>query len=468
VIGTALEVVDNITTDSDVGLLAGIGRRFLSFCDRFGSHFRSRTRTVETPVKHYLRGLLQADSKNRERIEEVVPAANHQALPHLLSESAWEERAVLDQVAQEANRHVGGHPDSSLLIDESGCPKKGAQSVGVARQGCGQLGKVENCQVGVFAALGRGADATLMDERLFLPERWTADPARCQAAGIPAEHRDFKRQHDLALEMIAHARQQGMGFAWVGFDGFYGSDPAFLRTLDDQGEIVVGDVHKDQHLYLDDPRPLVPPAMTPRGRPPTRRQAQTPAVRVDRWAQQQLTDAWQRVYLRDSTKGRLEVDIRHRRVWLWDGDEPQARQWHVIVRREVDTPTEIKYSLSNASADTPVPRLAFMQGQRYWIERVLQDGKQDVGLGDYQVRSWRGWHHQMALVMLAMLFTLEERLLHHQTRPLLSGTDIRSLLNHFLPRRAPTLEEVLRQMEVRHRKRQSAIDSAYRRQQLKE
>jgi SRSO17 transposase len=330
------------------------------------------------------------------------------------------------------------------------------------------LGKVENCQVGVFAALGRGADATLMDERLFLPERWTADPARCQAAGIPAEHRDFKRQHDLALEMIAHARQQGMGFAWVGFDGFYGSDPAFLRTLDDQGEIVVGDVHKDQHLYLDDPRPLVPPAMTPRGRPPTRRQAQTPAVRVDRWAQQQLTDAWQRVYLRDSTKGRLEVDIRHRRVWLWDGDEPQARQWHVIVRREVDTPTEIKYSLSNASADTPVPRLAFMQGQRYWIERVLQDGKQDVGLGDYQVRSWRGWHHQMALVMLAMLFTLEERLLHHQTRPLLSGTDIRSLLNHFLPRRAPTLEEVLRQMEVRHRKRQSAIDSAYRRQQLKE
>jgi SRSO17 transposase len=134
----------------------------------------------------------------------------------------------------------------------------------------------------------------------------------------------------------------------------------------------------------------------------------------------------------------------------------------------VDTPTEIKYSLSNASADTPVPRLGFMQGQRYWIERVLQNGKQDVGLGDYQVRSWRGWHHHMALVMLAMLFTLEERLLHQQIHPLLSGTDIRALLNHFLPRRDTTLEEVLRQMEVRHRKRQTAIDSAHRRQQLKE
>jgi SRSO17 transposase len=326
------------------------------------------------------------------------------------------------------------------------------------------LGKVENCQVGVFAALGRGAEATRINERLFLPEQGTADPARCQAAGIPAEQRDFKRQHDWALEMITHARQQGIGFAWVGFDGFYGSDPGLLRTLDDQGEVVVGAGHRDQRLYLEDPQPVVPPAATPRGRPPTRRQAQTPAVRVARWAQQQPTEAWQRVNLRDGTQGPLRVAILHRRVWLWDSHEPQARPWHLLVRREVDTPTEIKYSLSNAAADTPAPRLAFMQGQRYWIERALQTGKQDVGLGDYQVRSWRGWHHHMALVMRAMLFTLEERLLHHQTRPLLSGTDIRALLNHFLPRRDTTLEEILRQMEVRHRKRQAAIDSAHRRQ----
>ena len=162
--------------DSEVELLAGMGQRFLRFCDRFGSHFRRRTRTVETAVNHYLRGLLQAEIKNMERMEEVVPEADHQALHHMLSESAWEERVVLDQVAQDANRHLGGHPDSSLIIDESGCPKKGTQSVGVARQWCGQLGKVENCQVGVFAALGRGAETTLIDERLFLPERWTETP----------------------------------------------------------------------------------------------------------------------------------------------------------------------------------------------------------------------------------------------------------------------------------------------------
>jgi len=385
-----------------------------------------------------------------------------------LSESAWSERAVLDQVAQDANRLLGGQADSALLIDESGCPKKGTQSVGVARPWCGQLGKVENGQVGVFAALSRGPDVTLIDARLFLPEAWTNAPARGAAAGIPKAHRGFQRKVDLALAMIAHARQQGVGLAWVGFDGFYGSDPAFLRALDAAGEVFVGDVHQDQRIYLDDPQPIVPPAQTARGRPPTVPQAQTPAVRVDHWVQQQPATAWQPVTLREGTKGPLRVEILHQRVWRWDGQEPQARPWHWIVRREIDTPTEIKYRLSNAAADTPAPRLAFLQGQRDWIERALQQGKQDVGLGDYQVRGGRGWHHHLTLVRMAMLCLLEERQLHQQTRPLLSGTDIRALLNHFLPRRDMTLAEVLRQMEVRHRKRQAAIDSAYRKQQLNE
>lgn len=200
-----------------MGLLAGIGQRFLNFCDRFGGHFRQRTRTVETSVQHYVRGLLQAETKNRERMEEVVPDADQQALHHRLSESAWSERAVLDQVAQDAHRLLGGHADSALLIDEGGCPKKGTQSVGVARQWCGQLGKVENCQVGVFAALSRGPEVTLIDGRLFLPEAWTSDSARCQAAGIPKTQRGFQRKTDLALTMIVHARQQGLGFARVGF-----------------------------------------------------------------------------------------------------------------------------------------------------------------------------------------------------------------------------------------------------------
>lgn len=445
-----------------------MGRRLLAFCGRFGGHFRQRTRTVETAAQQYVQGLIQTETKNMERMEEVVPEADHQVLQHMLSESAWSERAVLDQVAQEASQRLGNDEDTSLTIDESGFPKKGRHSVGVARQWCGQLGKVDHCQVGVFAALSRGLDVTLIDARLFLPKTWTDDDRRCQAAGIPKAQRRFQRKADLALAMIRHARQQRIGFAWVGFDGFYGSDPGLLRALDADGERFVGDVHKDQHIYLADPEPVVPPPTTSRGRPPSGLQSQTPALRVDHWAQQQPASAWQRVTLRDGTKGPLRVDILHRRVWSWDGQEAQAHLWHLIVRRDVATPTEIQYSLSNAPAETPVSRLAFMQGQRYWVERALQMGKQDVGLGDYQVRGWRGWHHHMALVMMAMLFQIEERLLHRPTHPLLSGRDIRALLNQFLPRRDTTLEAVLRQMEARHRKRQAAIDSAYRKQQLNE
>lgn len=445
-----------------------MGRRLLAFCGRFGGHFRQRTRTVETAAQQYVQGLIQTETKNMERMEEVVPEADHQVLQHMLSESAWSERAVLDQVAQEASQRLGNDEDTSLTIDESGFPKKGRHSVGVARQWCGQLGKVDHCQVGVFAALSRSLDVTLIDARLFLPKTWTDDDRRCQAAGIPKAQRRFQRKADLALAMIRHARQQRIGFAWVGFDGFYGSDPGLPRALDADGERFVGDVHKDQHIYLADPEPVVPPPTTSRGRPPSGLQSQTPALRVDHWAQQQPASAWQRVTLRDGTKGPLRVDILHRRVWLWDGQEAQAHLWHLIVRRDVATPTEIQYSLSNAPAETPVSRLAFMQGQRYWVERALQMGKQDVGLGDYQVRGWRGWHHHMALVMMAMLFQIEERLLHRPTHPLLSGRDIRALLNQFLPRRDTTLEAVLRQMEVRHRKRQAAIDSAYRKQQLNE
>ena len=173
---------------------------------------------------------------------------------------------------------------------------------------------------------------------------------------------------------------------------------------------------------------------------------------------------WQRLSLRDTTKGKLIVDILHKRVWLWDGKEPKAHKWHLIVRREVGSPKKVKYSLSNAPADTETERLAYMQGQRYWIERSFQDAKNQCGMTDYQVRGWRGWHHHMTMVMLAMLFILEERLLHEETDPLLSCADVANLLECFLPRRDITEEEVFRQMEVRHRKRQASIESAYRNQ----
>jgi hypothetical protein len=187
---------------------------------------------------------------------------------------------------------------------------------------------------------------------------------------------------------------------------------------------------------------------------------------VDAWAAAQPPELWQKAAVRPGTKGEVRVEALHGRVWLWDGREEKARFWHVLVIREVSSPETIKYVLSNAPAETSLERLVQMQRQRFWIERSFEDGKSESGLADYQVRGWRAWHHHLALVMMAMLFMLEEKLLHKQSHPLLSCSDIEVLLAHFLPRRDVTVEEVVRQMEARHKARQKAIESAYRRQSL--
>ncbi len=398
-----------------------------------------------------------------ERMAEAVPNSDDQVFQHFLTNSPWDDQAVVDQLANDSNRLIGGKNDSCLIIDETGIPKKGDKSVGVDRQWCGQLGKIENCQTGVFTILGFKKHAVPVGYRLFLPKSWVKDEKRCLEAGIPHEHIEFHRKHDLALQLVIQARIQGVDFQWVGADSFYGEDPAFLRTLDQMHEIFMVDIHKDQHIYLENPKPVVPPPKSEKGRKPTKLKAQTASIRVDKWAEQQPDDRWQKVSVRDTTKGKLLVYILHQRVWLWDGEESKANCWHLIARREVDS-KKIKFSLCNAPSSTSIKRLAFMQAQRYWIERIFQDAKSQCGMGEYQARKWRSWHHHMAMVMMVMLFMVEQRLLHEDQYPLLSCFDIAVLLCFLLPHRAITLKEVIRQLEVRHKRRRDSTESAYRKQ----
>lgn len=293
------------------------------------------------------------------------------------------------------------------------------------------------------------------------------DSKRCDVAGIPKDSRQKKTKPELALEMVRYNRELGVRFGWVGADGLYGNDPAFLRCLDDDGETFLADVHKDQRIYLEDPEPHIPPSSSgKRGRKRTKLVARSEAIRVDKWVEAQPEKSWIKKTLRGSTKGRIRVKLLHRRVWVWDRKEAQARCWHLIVRREIKKPREIKYSLSNAPEGTTPIHLARMQAQRYWVERAFQDGKSHVGLDDYQVRGWRGWHHHMALVMMAMLFMLKEKITNQEDIPLLSCADIEILLARFLPRGDVTADEVIRQMEIRHSQRQASIDQAYARQNV--
>jgi SRSO17 transposase len=380
----------------------------------------------------YLHGLMQARRRNIERIRDAVPESDEQALQHFISNSPWDERAVLDQVARDANAVLGGTDESFLLIDESGFPKKGRESVGVGRQWCGRLGKVDNCQTAVFASLGQGSLATLIDTALFLPEAWTRDQARMNKVGVPQEAQTYRTKHELALDLIERALGNGVQFSWIGFDGFYGENGQLLRMIEGAGLTFMADVHRDQRVWTADP------SMDDEAKP----------MRVDAWVAAQEPSAWVRVTVRQGTKGPMEFDVLHARVWLYQPGDDQAHRWHLIVRRE---PDRLKFSLSNADPGTTPARLAYMQGQRYFVERALQDAKQQGGLGEYQVRTWRGWHHHTALVIMAMLFLTRERI--EIGEPTLTAADVQMMLVHYLPRRDRTHTEMLDTLRRRFARR---------------
>ena len=400
---------------------------------------------------------MRAAKRNMERMVERVPDADWQSQQNFIANSPWDSNALMNQIARDVDAAIGHDADTCFIIDESAITKKGTKSVGVARQWNGRLGKVDNCQVGVFGALNCRKRVSLVDVRLFLPESWTNNQRRCQEANIPKERRNFRKKAELALEMVAAARHNGLSFHWIGADGFYGNDPAFLRSLDQMGETFMLDVHCDQTIYRADPQPYLPQQKSGRGRKPTRLKTDVPGITVADWAKMQPDDAWQKIFTRNSTKGQLIAKVLHQRVWLWDNKEQQAHLWHLIVSRGNNSTNELKYSVSNAAPDTTVVRLAFMQGQRYWVERALQDGKSTAGLAEYQIRGWNGWHHHMALVMLAMLFMLTTKIKYKNEHHLLTSYDVRILLYHFLPKREISQEEVLRQMLVRHQQRKKSI-----------
>ena len=428
--------------------------------ERFSSFFVSRTRDATATFGGYMRGLFQSERANMLRMSEVN-AVDHQAMQHMLSEGAIDWDGFCDQIAQETDA-VLGSSQSVLVIDESAFAKKGASSAGVARQWNGRLGKVDNCQVGVFATLCRGELASLLDARLYLPKAWADDAARCRKAAIPAEARDYRSKTDLALAMVETAISRRIRFGYVGVDGGYGKESAFLRGLDRLGCRFVADVHCDQTIYLENPDPKVP-LWSGRGKRPLHLKAQSAPVRVDQWAADQAPAAWQRLTLRGGEKGQLVAEYLHARVWVWDGTETQARCWHLLVRREVGASEISHYCLSNAPAHVPWPELARVQAQRYFIEHSFREAKSECGLADYQVRRWDAWHHHMALVMLGTLFLVKQKSEGRNQWPMLSFNDLVTALAHLLPRRQLTAEDLAAIITKRHRLRQQAKESHARR-----
>lgn len=360
----------------------------------------------------------------------------------------------------DANAHFGYA--CALVIDESAFAKKGEMSAGVARQWNGRLGKTDNSQVGVFAAVTRDGVAALIEGELFVPESWFADPARCKEAGIP-ETTEFCTKGEMALTMIHRLRREGLRFAHVVFDAGYGHLPWLLRALEGEGETFLAEVNADQTIYLGDPAPAVPARQSARGKAPCRLQAQTAPLTVTAWAAAQPASRWRRLAVREGEKGEVVADYLKRRVWLWDGTEQRAHCWHLLVRREING-TKLKFCLSNAKPEANLHRLADMQAARHFVERAFEDAKGACGMADYQVRGWQAWHHHMALVMVALMFLAKERLTHRDTADLLSCHDLVEIMRHELPTKINTEADLVASIESRHRRRQIAREFAYRRQ----
>jgi SRSO17 transposase len=404
-------------------------------------------------VKAFLNGLFLADHRNLQQMAESQDGIDRQNLQYLLSEAVWDHEKVQDHIAQDVGRILGGHEESMLLLDESGMSKKGKCSAGVARQWNGRLGKVDNCQVGVFAALCRGSAAALVQAQMYMPKEWTGDVKRCAKAGVPEDKMKFRSKSAICLEMVARTRKLGVRFSWVGADAGYGKEPEFLRKLDDMGERFMVDLHSNQMIYLENPEPHVPSAEGVRGRKPTRLQTEGKAITIQSWASTQPENAWQEVAVRHTTKGILRVKVLRRMVWLWNHIEEKPRKWTILVIKELDNPDEVSYSVTNSSEDVALHVVVQAQRQRFWIENAFGDGKSELGMDDYEVRSWVGWHRHMTLCMLGQLFITEEKLTERNEIPMLSTRDLCTILFSLLTDPDRSFDRTCKIIEERQRQR---------------
>lgn len=440
--------------------------RFEGFHTRFAARFSTETRTMSVQAGQYLHGQLGCHREGTlVQFEKLVPESHHQSLHHFVSNSPWEEKGVLDDVADSVSARIGDAEHGGLHMDESGFPKQGDQSVGVARQYCGRLGKVENCQVGVFLGYTHNSHRILLDKRLYLPEAWISDSARRSNCGVPEEI-TFQTKAQLGLAMVWEARKRGIAYAWVGMDCHYGQQPWLLEELEQHDELYIADIPCDTRVWLECPRTEIPARKGNRGRPPTKLQvvAGEPAPVEVRHLAQHLPSfsAWNRVYVRDTERGALWTRLACLRVYPVRHGLPGPPTW--LILREDESEQKRKYQFCNAPQDTPFERLAEMSHSRYWMERAIQDAKGEAAMDEYQVRGWRGWHHHMTMTILAMLFLLELQLDWQPKAPMLTLRDVREILEVILPQRTITSKQILQLIEQKHKARRSARLSHQRRQ----
>jgi len=391
-------------------------------------------------------------------MSERVAESNYQQLHHFISHSEWSAEAVMREAARKTAASFESLTGSTgLILDESGNEKAGKKSVGAARQYIGNVGKVCNAQVGVFAALVRANRVGLVAGKLFLPKEWTCDAGRMKSAGVPAAQQVYRSKPELAAELIEQLPEE-VAYEWVGGDTIYGNSPVLRRQLRELGKAFVLDVGEQLKVYLTDPQPFVPPvAGNGRGRKPTRLVSRERPVELRRLIEEIEAEKWQAIEYRTGIKERLEREAVRVPVFIWTGETTAVEAVWLVISRELNQ-KEIKYSVCDTqSGELPLREVLFRQMQRYWVERAFQETKEQLGLAQYQVRSWRAWHHYIALSMMALHFILETQIQEAEALPLLSCADVKLMLARILKNKLDEPDGLSQAIEFRHKQRQSDI-----------
>ncbi len=349
----------------------------------------------------FVQGLL-SDLENK-NVESIAYRFGQDRMPlqWFVGTSDWDDRPLREQLVRQVGQQLG-RDDGVLVFDPSAFPKSGKDSVGVARQWCGRLGKVDNCQVAVYLGYVSAEEHTLVDMRLYLPKEWTKDRRRREKAGVPQGVR-YKTRHQLCLEMLEE-HGETLPHSWIAGDDELGRPYSFRRRLHGRGERYLLAVPSNT-LIRD--LQVEPPPYCGHGRRPKR-----PWQRGDTWTASLPKNAWTTIDVRDGSKGPLVIEMVKRRVVGRTHRRQQGHQEVLVVIRYRDRENrrviKTDYYLSNASADVELAEFARVAKAEHRIEECIQRAKSEAGLADYEVRRWKGWHHHQTLSLLATWFLVTE------------------------------------------------------------
>ncbi len=387
--------------DSDA--LARIEETFRTFHAFFSPAFGRKQRRERSG--DYLRGLLvQASERgNAENLSEAVEDASPRVLQRFLTEAKWEADAVVERLQEYLAPRLTD-PEAVWILDGSDFPKQGKKSVGVARQYCGALGKVANCQAGVFLGYSSPRGRALVDKRLYLPEEWTQDSARSAEADVPEANRKYRTKTQLGLAMLRQAKAWGyLQAEWVTGDEAFGASPELRRDLEQEGFRYVLEVPGYLCVWPMEPVWVTPPALG-RGRPPQPRPEAGQSRTVQERKAALAPEAWQVLTVQEGAQGPRRYRFAFERVRESRARKPGSAGW--LLQKENLDGTEPRSFFSNAPAETPPAVLARVAMSRWPIETEFEDAKSQVALDEYEVRSWSGWQHHMVMCFLAGAFLL--------------------------------------------------------------